>query len=107
MGGCLGASLLDHRRRRRHLLRVIWAAEAVSVFDPDFNENRAVAAEVVISQAIIAFLGVFAVLVASVLGFAYVRRGTRAWLPRAGISSVGALLLLIAWLYLVVPAGSS
>ena len=84
----------------------IWVSEAVELFDPNFNTEKDLGDDLLISQALLAFFGVLATLLASGAGLAFARTAGRQWLRWAGISTLCAFTLFASWLVLAAPAGS-
>lgn len=84
----------------------IWVLEAVELFDPNFNTARDLGDDLLISQALLAFFGVLATLLASGAGLAFARTAARRWLRWVGISTFCAFTLFASWLVLAAPAGS-
>ena len=85
----------------------IWVLEVVDLFDPNFNEDRALGDELLIGQALVGCLGVLFTLVASGSGLAFARTTARRWLTWVGLITLCALPLLVFWLFFLAgPAGS-
>ncbi len=84
----------------------IWVLEAVELFDPNFNDARDLDDELLIAQALLAFLGALATLAISSTGLAFARSADRRWLARVGLSTLCGLTLLASWIALAGPAGS-
>ncbi len=90
------------------VVAAIWVLGVVDLFDPNFNEDRTLGDDLLISQALVGFLGVLATLVASGAGLAFARTATRQWLSWVGLSSLCAVPLFVFWLFVLAgPAGSS
>ncbi len=86
----------------------IWVHEIVAIFDPDFNEDRTLDRGEVVGQALVGFLGVSCVLVASGSALAYATTTARRWLTRMSGATLCAVLLFAFWVFaFALPAVSS